>query len=245
MLQYECIIVDTNKQEENCMEIIKIVDSIDNGLTYNARFLPEKYNTDQYNKFFSFREKHYSLVNRLIFLNDKLKRIWDVWRLCCEEPRIDNSSVQKLYNSALNHQEWQKNIIDIYYMKEELIAGVRKAVDECLLLYCIATQKFKKNGNPIGSIGEYLNQKNRFQDLNGFTDFFTLLNTISNAYKHSIISAQFVFIKKEPCFYVCATKESENNAYNYMLQQKYISFDELIKEFNSFYKKFDKILKTS
>ncbi len=226
------------------MELIKIIDSVDNGLTYNARFLPRKYTQEEFNHFFKFELKHYSIVNRMIYLNSSIKHLWKGWSDCLNEPTIDDSNQETFINSILQHKIWQNNFINRYFSKEEFIAGLRKVIDECLVLYCIARQKFKKNGNPLESIGEYLNESNRFKDFDNFIDFFKLINDISNSYKHSIINCQFIGIEKdEPNFYVFVTKNDKNGQFNYLVNSVWITLDNLIKQFNEFYLHFDNILK--
>lgn len=226
------------------MEFIKIIDSVDNGLTYNARYLPEKYNKPIYNKFFNFAIKHYSITNRMIYLNSKINELWKEWEQSINEPHINTNDKTSLINSAILHKKWEENLINSYYSKEEFIACLRKVVDECLILFCVATQKFKNNGVPIDSIGEYLSKKIKKPDsivraFTAFTDFFVLLNDISNSYKHAIINCQFVIDKEAPGFDVYKTKHNQIDYH----QGIHISLDEIIKKFNVFYNYFDKAIK--
>lgn len=226
------------------MELIKIIDSVDNGLTYNARFLSEKYKQEEFNHFFTFELKHYSVVNRMIYLNNRIKNLWKEWKDCLNMPKIDNSNKETLIISTLKHQIWQNNLINIYFSKEEFFAGLRKVIDECLVLYCIAAKKIKKNGNPLESIGEYLNESDRFKDFDNFIDFFKLINDISNSYKHSIINSQFIGIEKdEPIFHVFVTKNDKTGQSNYLVNSTWTTLDDIVKQFNEFYSHFDNIIK--
>lgn len=225
------------------MEFIKIIDSVDKGITYNGKFLPEKYINTEYNEFFIFNLKHYSIVNRMIYLNSKIKYLWKEWEDCSNEP-TDNSDEMTLVEFALKHNAWQENLINSYFSKEEFIACLRKVIDECLVLYCVAKNKYKKSGNPLESIGEYLEQKDRFKDFNQYIDFFELINNISNSYKHSIINCQFEIVNRsEPDFYVYCTKEDKTGQYNYFVNPIWVSLDYLIIQFNNFYSYFDNIIK--
>lgn len=217
---------------------------IDGGQTYNARFLPDKYKDDKYNTFFNFELKHFGIVSRMIYLNDKIKILWSETKLLIDEPSIDTSTALSVIETTQKHQIWQKTLINSQYSKEEFIAGLSKVVKDCLTLYSVAKQKFRKNNNPPESIGQYLNNEIELKEFDDHKYFLELLNNLDNADKHSIIDCQFEGFDREPSISVIRLRDDESHKFNYKAKPIKIFLDDLVKRFNEFYQFFDSLIKS-
>lgn len=222
------------------MEKIKITDLV-NG-EYNCRYLPQKYNESQYNRYTTFSLKHMSIINRLIYLNTILEQHYNHWQYLICEPKFDNSSTDTLLKSILKHKEWQGKLLYNYYEQEEIIMHLRKSIDDCISLLSIATNCFYKNkktkiSRPFESIGECLEQIDRYKIFKIHKNYLNTINSISNGFKHCIANNITSKIgKDEPCVFVY---ENDGSYYN----EIGITLNTLIKGFNEFFTTFDKKLK--
>lgn len=222
------------------MKQIKITNLVNE--EYNYRDLPQKYNDQQYNLYTPFLLKHASIINRLLYLNVILEKHYKNWQYLICEPKVDTSSTSALNKSTLKHKEWQQKLLYNYYEQEEIIMHLRKSIDDCISLLSIATNCFYINNKtrtsrPFESIGECLNQIDKFEIFKTHIEYLKTINAISNGFKHCVAnSTTFKIGKDEPCIFVY-----ENNGLYY--NEIGMTLNDLIKGFNEFFSTFDKKLK--
>lgn len=215
------------------MELLKLYDQTTPFYCYTYLSLPPKYHNREFNKFFNFMLKHMDVEDHIFYTNSIIRKIWEQWNRIIKTKSANNG------NEILNHRN---DLIFHFYTVRDFVSNLRKIVDDCLTLYSIATNKYKKNGNPIESIGDYLNQEDRFKDFLINKDFLLMLNDLSNACKHSF-GAEPKIGKDEPCIFVYETKEDKSGQFNYNIRELGFSIDNLVVKFNDFYYHFDQILK--
>lgn len=220
------------------MEKIILLDIKNN--QYNASFLPQKYNQYKYNKFIKFGLKHMSIVNRLIYLNSYLEKHYKNWEYLISKP---NNNLFTL-SGILEHKNWENKLINNYFEQEEIVMHLRKAIDDCIFLLSIVTgclKKDKKNNieRPYESVGEVVNQIDRFKILKKHKDYLKKVKDISNGFKHC--GANTMTLKlgiEKPCIFVYENQDN-HNYYN----EIGIYIDDLVKGFNEFYTTFDAEIK--
>lgn len=145
------------------MELIEIIDIVSD--EYNSRYLPSKYSETKYNLFLNFSLKHMSMINRMLYLNRiVIPAQHKYWQEIINEPKFDNSTPEKVMQSCNSHKEWEHKLTYSLFQQEELIMHLRKLIDDCIALYCVAKQKFNKAGKPLESIGELINQIDKFSE---------------------------------------------------------------------------------
>ena len=218
------------------MKLLKIYDTLDNGQTYNGRFLPDKYDLPVYNGFFSFRLKHFNVVNRMIYANTYIERLWEQWHFLKNEP-IGTSS-----EDITSHSKWQQVLITDRFTQADFISNIRKIVDECLSLFSVATNQYNSKGMPIESIGEYKGL-DKITDFAANASFLSNLNFVSNAFKHSILGDSMPRIgRDEPCIFIIHLREDKKTK-QITVDDRGFTLEYFVNEFNTFYKRFDKIIK--
>ena len=224
------------------MELIKIIDIVCD--EYNSRYLPSKYSETKYNLFLNFLLKHMSIINRMLYLNRiVIPTQHKYWKEIINEPKFDNSTPEKLAQSAIAHREWEHKLTYSLFQQEELIMHLRKLLDDCVALYCVAKQKFDKIGNPLESIGELINQIDKFSEFREHLGYLKIVNNLSNSLKHSVVNPIYVRIgQNEPCVFTVSSKKDKNK--NLVYNDMGISINDLIKNFNCFYKTFDAYIKS-
>ena len=224
------------------LELIEIVDIV--GGEYNCSYLPKKYLEEEYNLFFNFLLKHNSMINRMLYLNRiVIPAQHKYWQEIINEPKYDNSTPQKVDQSNIAHREWEHKLTYSLFQQEELVMHLRKLIDDCITLYCVAKQKFNKSGTPLESIGDLINQKDKFPEFKEHIDYLKTVNDFSNSLKHSIVNPAYVRTGlNEPCIFTVSCKKDKNNNLSY--KDMGISINDLIRNFNSFYKTFDAYLKS-
>lgn len=227
------------------MEKIKVVDVVNNEFCKNdyiSTQLPSR--CDKYIL------KHMSIVNRLVYINEKIEIHYNTWKTLINSPKIDHSTVENLIQSALSHKEWQHKLINNYFEQEEIVAHLRKVIDDCIAFYslvynCLYYDKRKKVRRYFESIGEFIDaikhpEEEQRQELIVFSphlDYLRTINNISNGFKHCIINTTTMkFGRHEPCIFVYF----RDGKY---VSEKGITLNELIIGFNNFYSTFDAIIK--
>ena len=215
------------------MKLLTIYDTLDNGLTYNGSFLPEKYGLPRYNSFFDFHLKHFNIVNRMIYTNTYIKRLWEQWHFLKNEP-IGTSA-----EDIMHHLRWQQVLINDRFTQADFISNLRKIVDDCLSLFSVVTNLYhKEKGTPIESIGEY----KCITDSDENSSFLSNLNNVSNAFKHSILGESMPRIGlEEPCIFIVHLQA--NRKKQITIDDRGFTLNYFVNEFNNFYKRFDEKLK--
>ncbi len=221
------------------MKKINIFDIFNN--EYNCSKLPDKYNQPKYNFFTSYILKHMSIVNRMLYINQLLEKQYSNWAYLVNEKEIDKSN---LYLSLLKHKEWERKLINNYFEQEEFIMHLRKVIDDCISLLsissdCLFYDTKRKLNRPFEMIGELFKVNFvGFKYLLKHKDFLHKINSISNGFKHCVANTMTLKIGiNEPCIFVY--ENNKNSYYNDIG----ISINELIVDFNDFYRTFDSIIK--
>ena len=216
------------------MKLLEIYDTLDNGQTYNGRFLPDKYDLPEHNSFFGFRLKHFNVVNRMIYANTYIERLWEQWHFLKSEP----------IGTALAHLKWQQVLINDRFVQADFISNLRKIVDDCLSLFSVATNHYNSKGMPFESIGEYKQQEKEknVTDFAQNSSFLSNLNNVSNAFKHSILGEEMLRIGlNEPCIFIIHLEAKSKEAIT--VNDRAFTLEYFVNEFNTFYKRFDEIIK--
>ncbi|MDE7082128.1 MAG: hypothetical protein K2O89_00280 [Clostridia bacterium] len=223
------------------MELIEIIDIVCD--EYNSRYLPPKYSEPKYNLFLSFSLKHMSMINRMLYLNRiVIPTQHKYWQETINSPKFDNSTPEKFMQSNIAHREWEHKLTYSLFQQEELIMHLRKLIDDCIALYCVAKQKFNDTGTPLESIGELINQIDKFSEFKAHLDYLKTVNNLSNSLKHSAVNPIYIRIgQNEPCVFTVSSKKDKNK--NIIYNDMGISINDLIRNFNSCYKTFDAYLK--
>lgn len=218
------------------MELINIVDIVSG--EYNASFLPNKYRESIFNMYMNFYLKHMSIINRMLYLNQiVIPNLHYSWQENLSEVHIDNSTYEKLLESNLAHKNWQRKFIYSLLQQEEFVMHLRKLIDDCISLFCVAKQRFNENGKPLESIGELAMNIEKFPEFEKHLLYLRKVNQLSNSLKHSVVHPMFRIGRDEPSIYSMHLKK--NGSLNDLGE----SIDILIKDFNDFYCTFDKYLK--
>lgn len=218
------------------MELIKIIDIACDD--YNARFLPNKYTDKKYNMHMNFILKHSSIINRMQYLNEfVIPNLHNSWQENLRVPKIDNSTNEKILETATAQKKWQRNFIYSIFQQEEFVMHLRKLIDDCISLYCVAKQRFNKNGNPLESIGELVYNIDKFPEFKEHLSYLHRVNQLSNSLKHSVVHHLLRIGCFEPSIYTMHLKKDG------ILNDIGESINDLIKNFNNFYDTFDKYLK--
>lgn len=224
------------------MEKIIITDIV-NGM-YNSSNLPNKYSKPEYNIFTNIYLKHMNMVNRMIYLNEKIEEEYNIWLKLLSEPKIDMSSPYAILKSSEEHNAWQRKITDSVFYQEEIIMHLRRVIDDSIVLISIVKNIFTKDKKkkllrPFESIGECLSEFDKFKFLEQHKDFLKLVNELSNSFKHCTVNTMENKIgQNEPCIYVYT--KGDSNFYN----EIGISINGLIRDFNNYYSTFHQILTT-
>ena len=135
------------------------------------------------------------------------------------------------------------NLIFHFYTGRDIVQNLKRIADECVILYCIALQKFRKDNTPLEDIGDYINKSDSFKDLDTDIEFLKNLNKLSNACKHSLIPINDKIGKDEPCIYAYETKRDKTGEFLYLLNDFGFSLNYLVGAFNVFYTNFLKLLR--
>ena len=130
------------------------------------------------------------------------------------------------------------NLIFHFYTGRDIVQNLKRIADECVILYCIALQKFRKDNTPLEDIGDYINKSDSFKDLDTDIEFLKNLNKLSNACKHSLIPINDKIGKDEPCIYAYETKRDKTGEFLYLLNDFGFSLNYLVGAFNVFYTNF-------
>lgn len=134
---------------------------------------------------------------------------------------------------------------------EQIVYGIRVVTDQLIcLLYILNYNKIKgdfPDKIKIDSIGKYLSSKIKEEDKEyltvfaDFTSFLTVLNNISNAYKHSFLNSDTMSLrgKTELCCFALGLKANKvSNTPEYYA----VRLVEVIEEFNKMYSELNKEL---
>ncbi len=229
------------------MEKIKVKDIINNEIMHNEYIsaqLPRKYNSSHYNRYVNLMLKHRNLTCRLLYLNEFIDKYYLYWINLVKEPKIDTTNDNTLLQSTLKHKEWEHLLTNDYFKQEEFIMHLRKATDDCIVLFSIATESFNphpkgKKPRPYEMIGELLkkNEIDKFPALKPHEPFLKTINAISNGFKHCVAnSTTFKIGEFEPCIFVYANKDQFYNEIG-------VTINSLIVDFNNFYSTIDSIIK--
>ena len=213
---------------------------------YNSSNVNDKYSLPMYNIYTNFLLKHMAIVNRTLYVNSLIDKLFNTWTYLINEPKhpVDtNTNVVALCKFAILHNQWQEKHIISFFEQEEFITQLRKITDECISLYSIENNILKPNGRPYEGVDELLSQlkkKNNtlFQDLLPYKDYFTTLNNISNGFKHCVANNISQHIgKDEPCVFIYY-----NNNTAKTVDLVGIEINKIVAMFNDFYNYFNSIV---
>lgn len=76
------------------------------------------------------------------------------WQENLREVQIDNSTNEEFLESSFAHKNWQRKYIYSLLQQEEFVMHLRKLIDDCISLFCVAKQRCNENDKPLESIGE-------------------------------------------------------------------------------------------
>ena len=213
------------------MKLLKLFNQLNYGVyTYNCSCLPAKFQDSEYNLFFNFTLAHKDIEDRIFYTNTLIQKFWSHWERIQKEIPVTYKGLNVV------------NLIFHYYTGRDIVMNLKRITDECIILYCIACKKYNNDGTPLEDIGQYINQNEKFKDLNSDLGFFKSLNRLANACKHSLISQNDKFGKDEPCIYAYETKKDKSGHHLYILDEFSYSLNSLVEQFNTFYTNFQILL---
>lgn len=225
---------------ETNIKLLKLFNKLNYGVySYNCSCLPGKFQNSEYNIFFNFMLAHKDIEDRIFYTNSLIQKFWSQWQQMQKErtQKPESLTVADIVNS-------QYNLLFHYYTGRDLVMNLKKITDECIVLYCIASKKYCNDGTPLEDIGDYINQYEKFKDLNADLDFLKILNKLANACKHSLISENNKVGKDEPCIYAYETKKDKSGEHLYLLDDFGYTLNSLVEQFNTFYTNFQNLLNT-
>lgn len=166
--------------------------------------------------------KFIKLITDLDVVNQNIIESYEIWYKI-----KTNSSELIIYNTYLHKRN--------HKLHEYIIYDLKHFVDEIIATTALIKGKILNGKISITSIGDYLGRKNdKIYEFNKFIDFFKLLDNLANAYKHSYANSDFsVLGRDEDCFVALYSKY---NDFSKESTPYVVSVNELIKEFNEFYK---------
>lgn len=220
------------------MVFLKSANQTTGSYHYNSICLSAKYSESKYNIFFNFILAHKDIEDRIFYTNNLIKGFWTQWHHITETLHMEPSPINsgKFINA-------EYSLIFHFYTGRDIVQNLKRIADECIILYCIALQKFKKDNTPLEDIGDYINKSDSFKDLDADIEFLKNLNKLSNACKHSLIPINDKIGKDEPCIYAYETKRDKTGEFLYLLNDFGFSLNYLVKAFNVFYTNFLKLLR--
>lgn len=169
--------------------------------------------------------KWYDITRRIDMVNLEIRRVFDSY---IHPSKVD---INKPWQDPLKHQFYQ----------EQVIYWIRKTTDE-LISIAYVIDGWKQSGSwpttvAIDCIGALIKGKpsNNMQELfTPYMEFISILNSVSNAFKHSFINTDITIVGSEyPVVFALALKR--NNTEN-MPEFYPISFGEIVLWFSNLYK---------
>lgn len=133
------------------------------------------------------------------------------------------------------------------HIAEEIIFNIRRVTDELIGLIYLKGFYVQNNVYPqklkIDSIGTYLSEQKTIplEVLGDHLNFLEVLNTISNAHKHSFLNSDYNLTgREEPFVFALALK---NNDLKNLPDFQAVPVRNLVEDFNLFYKKVTEALR--
>lgn len=183
----------------------------------NVKFLPK---LSPKAEAFGLTAKMINMILSLDSANENIVEAYHIWELG------KNIAPETL---IFNTKLWRKrNSLNSYIIQE-----IRRFIDDAISICWVLSQQGTVQKIEIDSIGSYLKKRNVYKEFDDFYVFFTLVNNISNAYKHSFSNNMETRVgREEP--YICALDSNRNKEVfaPYLIE---VSLRELISDFNCFY----------
>ncbi len=222
------------------MKLLKLFNKTNMGVYgYNYFCLPAKFYSNEYNLFFNFMLAHKDVEDRIFYTNSLIQKFWNQWEQMQKERTLKPENI-----TYIDYINSHYNLLFHYYTGRDIVMNLKKITDECIVLYCVASKKYCSDGTLLEDIGEYINQNEKFKDLNADLYFLKVLNKLANACKHSLISENNKVGKNEPCLYAYETKRYKSGKHLYLLNEFGYTLNSLVEQFNTFYSNFQNLLNT-
>lgn len=169
--------------------------------------------------------KFMKLITDLDVVNQNIIESHEIWNKITKS-NWDNPEIM-VYNTYF-YKRMNK-------LHEYIIFDLKHFIDEIISTISIIKGYIVNNKVYVSSIGAYLSKKQKdFNDFDEFIDLFEKIDNLSNSYKHSYANSDFSAIgRDEDCFVALYSKynDFDNQPIPYV-----ISIDDIVQEFNKFYK---------
>lgn len=183
------------------------------------KMLPNGYKTEQF-KQLGLEVKIIHLLQSLNYTNELVVQSNDLYKF------IRSASAYENYMSVYNFHK-------LTFLNEDIVHMIKKFIDEMISITYIL--KYNSDTIEINSIGKYIKDgQNLLNEYDQFKTYFTKLNDIDNAMKHSYSNTLSTgcFGRNENIIVVQYSKRGKKI---YEPQTIVITINELIKELNKFY----------
>lgn len=129
------------------MVFLKSANQTTGSYHYNSICLSAKYSESKYNIFFNFILAHKDIEDRIFYTNNLIKGFWTQWHHITETLNMESAPINsgKFINA-------EYNLIFHFYTGRDIVQNLKRIADECVILYCIALQKFRKDNTPLEDI---------------------------------------------------------------------------------------------